>query len=126
MDDRWTKDLGGGPCRISHGHGSLATDIPAVAALIFGPAIAGRLARERSQRAADFRRLAAISASLLDEQAAAAVAEKRIRISRELQHIIAGGVSSMVDLANEACLLVRSSPTQARTELSRTVPPSWL
>lgn len=101
-----------------HRNGSLATDIPAVAALIFGPAIAGGLARERSRRAADFRRLAAISASLQDEQAFAAVAEERARISRELQQVIASGVTSMVDLANEARLLVRSSPQEARTAIS--------
>jgi glucose-6-phosphate-specific signal transduction histidine kinase len=102
----------------AHRDSSLASDLPAIATLIFGAGLAGRLARGRARQAAGFRELAAISASLQAERAGAAVSEERIRISRELQDVIAGSVNSMVGLAGEAALLVRSDPEQARNTIS--------
>jgi signal transduction histidine kinase len=90
----------------------------AFSALLFAtPWFVGRLARERSRRAAAFAELAVRAVAEHDERERAAVAQERVRIGSELQDIIAHSVSAMVIQAGGARRLLRSDPVRARNSI---------
>jgi signal transduction histidine kinase len=81
------------------------------ASLVFvAPWCVGRVARERSRRAAAFSELAAQTAAEHETNEQAVIAQERVRIGRELQDIIAHSVGAMVIQASGARQLLRSDP----------------
>jgi len=76
-----------------------------------------RLIRRDRESAREFSELADATLALSREEAAAAVAAERGRISGELHDIIAHSVSAMVVQAGSARLLLRSDPERARASL---------
>ena len=77
-----------------------------------------RVIRRDRESAREFSELAEMTMALSREEAAAAVAAERERISTELHDIIAHSVSAMVVQAGSARLLLRSDPERARESLS--------
>jgi len=77
----------------------------------------GRLVRRDRESAREFSELADLTLARSREEAAAAVAAERARISVELHDIIAHSVSAMVVQAGSARLLLRSDPERARASL---------
>ena len=88
------------------------------ASLVFvAPWCVGRVARERSRRAAAFSELAAQTAAEHEAHEQAVIAQERVRIGRELQDIIAHSVSAMVIQASGARQLLRSDPERAHDSI---------
>jgi signal transduction histidine kinase len=97
--------------------GEIAADLFFTCLLLAAPWFVGRLARERSGRAAAFGELAVQAAAERHERERAAIAQERVRIGSELQDIIAHSVSAMVIQAGGARRLLRSDPDRARDSI---------
>jgi signal transduction histidine kinase len=78
---------------------------------------AGRIAGERSRRAAAFRELAEQAAAEQEHSQSTAISDERARIGSELHDIIAHSVTSMVVQAGGARLALSSDPDQARASI---------
>jgi signal transduction histidine kinase len=96
---------------------AVGSDLFALVVLFAAPWFVGRVARERSRRAAAFRELAAQAAVEHEQHKRAAIAQERERIGGELQDIIAHSVSAMVIQAGGARRLLRSDPARARDSI---------
>jgi signal transduction histidine kinase len=101
----------------SNGGSNFAGDLGFFTLLVSVPWFVGRLARDRSRRAAAFRELAARAAAEHDARERAAVTRERSRIGGELQDIIAHSVSAMVIQAGGARRLLRTNPELARDSI---------
>jgi signal transduction histidine kinase len=77
-----------------------------------------RVIRRERESAREFSELAESTLALSRDEAAAAVAAERERISVELHDIIAHSVSAMVVQSGSARLLLRTDPERARESLS--------
>jgi signal transduction histidine kinase len=102
---------------VPQGGLNFAGDLVFFTLLVSVPWFVGRLARDRSRRAAAFRELAARAAAEHDERERAAVTRERNRIGGELQDIIAHSVSAMVIQAGGARRLLRTNPELARDSI---------
>lgn len=104
--------------------GTLLSDEPAVSELLFtsvvtgAPWVAGRLLRDRTERAAMAEELAARREREAQQQARLAAAEERARIARELHDLVGHAVSVMVLQAGAAEQVAREGPEQVASALT--------
>ena len=101
----------------SSSSGALGPALFVLSVAFAAPWFVGRMARERSRRAAAFRELAAQAAAEHVERERGAIAQERARIGLELQDIIAHSVSAMVVQAGGARRMLRSDPERARASI---------
>ena len=99
------------------GFGTIASNLFWVSLMIIPGWFVGRLARQRSRRAAAFRELAARVNVEREQLEFAAIVSERARIGSELQDIIAHSVSAMVIQAGGARRALRSDPDRARDSM---------
>jgi signal transduction histidine kinase len=97
--------------------GSLASGIFFSVALLAVPWLVGRFITERRDRAEAFTALAAQTEVERAGRERAAIAQERVRISRELQDIIAHSVSVMVVQAGGARRILHTEPDRARESI---------
>lgn len=99
------------------GSGSLTQDLMGICALTIALWLLGHLASVHARRTRAFTALAARVTSQRAEREQAALAQQRMRISHELQDIIAQNVGAIVLQAGAAREMVRRDPGAARESI---------